>query len=1008
MKTWIKMAIKERKVTFVLAAALLFFGVYAYYFLPKQENPDTSSPMAQIVTILPGATAEEVELLLTKPIENAISELEGISYMTSYSNPSASVVLVSLNYNVEYEVQWKTLKTAMQDLSEKLPENAFAPVVETNLTESSGAVYALSSDNGDNSALAHELAEDINRLAGVKKVSVEGDFEPVVEVVLKSDRLSKSPLTSVQIADILKANNLNIPAGQIVEGEKVISVATEKGIDTLNKLENIVLYVQPDSGQVVRLKDMADISMANQNKRQFWLNDKDVVLVNVFFESNQNIVLLGDELDEAVDTFKKQSEETITVTPFVFQPDAVRDATENFMVNLLQGIGFVVLVILFGMGLRNAVVVSTSIPLSIAITIVTMFILGIDLQQMSIAALIISLGILVDNSIVISDAIQEHLNEGKPVFESCFEGTRESGIPVLTSTLTTVAAFAPLMALPGEAGEFAKSLPIVVIISLIASYLVAIFVVPALGSVFFKKQKQSHRHSKNLVRRAFTWALKGALHYRKLSYTMIILIIIAAGYGATKLEISLFPYADKDTVYVDITAPQGSTVALTEAIVNDVEAVIKKQKGVGHIFKTVGGSFPKFYLTVGVRPPSDDFGQIVFNVALSNSDDREAFMYTLQKTLDNSGIEGRFTVNLLEINQPGAAIDVKIFGENRSAVSSAAEKIETYLKNDSRTIKVYNDMASQTLQYAINYDENAIAKNGLQLYDIQRQVNLALSGYKTTDMYYEGSLVPVLVKSDLNRLDSVESLKIGQNMAYQPIVFSDVATLTESNALKQLKRHNQYPAVFVSSDIKPGESVAFLQQDLEKYIESLNLPKGTWVDFGGDKEIIDKYIKDLFAAAFIAIVIIYLILLIQFNSFKQPIIVLATVPLSVVGSVFILLAFNMKITFTVGLGVASLIGIVVNNAILLLDFFNSNADDVVDYKRLCVSAMNRRFKPIMLSSITTIIGLVPLALSGSSFFTPMAVALMGGLLVSTLLTLIVIPLIYYSTLSSRKKKLMKL
>lgn len=1008
MKKWIEMAIKERKVTFVLAMALLAFGIYAYYFLPKQENPDTSSPMAQIVTILPGATAEEVELLLTKPIENAVSELEGISYVTSYSNPSASVVLVSLNYNVEYEAQWKTLKSAMQDLVSKLPQSAFAPVVETNLTESSGAVYALSSENGDRSILAEALAEDLNRLEGVKKVSVEGAYEPMVEVKLNSELLNKSPLTSVQIADIIKANNLNIPAGQVQEGDHLIAVATEKGIDTLNKLENIILYMSPENGQMTRLKDLAEIRMVNGNKRQFWLNGKEVVLVNVFFEPNQNIVLLGDDLDKAVDTFIKEAEETVMVMPFVFQPDAVRDATENFMINLLQGIGFVVLVILFGMGLRNAVVVSTSIPLSIAITIGVMFVLGIDLQQMSIAALIISLGILVDNSIVISDAIQEHLNAGKPIFYACFEGTRESGIPVLTSTLTTVAAFAPLMALPGEAGEFAKSLPIVVIISLLASYFVAVFVVPALGSVFFKKQRQTHRHSKNLVRRAFTWTLKGALHYRKLSYCAILLIILATGYGATQLEISLFPYADKETVYVDITAPQGSNIKVTEAIVNDVEAFIKKQQGVGHVFKTVGGSFPKFYLTVGVRPPSDDFGQIVFNVSLSNSDDRERFMYTLQKALDASGIEGRFTVNLLEINQPGPAVDVKLYGENRNDVNNAAEKLEVFLKTDTRTVKVYNDMSSQTRQYAINYDENAIGQRGLQLYDIQRQVNLTLSGYTATDMYKDATLVPIVVKSDLNTLTSLETLKVGVDSNYQPIVFSEVANIVERSALKQLKRHNQYPAVFVSADLKPGESVAALQQDLEAQIDALKLPAGVNIDFGGDKEIIDKYIKDLLAAALVAIIIIYLILLIQFNSFKQPIIVLATVPLSVVGSVAILLAFNMKITFTVGLGVASLIGIVVNNAILLLDYLNANDNDVADYKRLCVSAMNRRFKPIMLSSITTIIGLVPLALSGSSFFTPMAVALMGGLMVSTLLTLIVIPLIYYTTLPRRKKKLMKL
>lgn len=1006
MKKWIEMAIKERKVTFVLAFAILLYGIYSYYYLPKQENPDTSSPVAQIITILPGATAEEVESLVTRKIEKSVMALEGISYVTSYSNPSASIVLVSLNYDVDYAEQWRLLKNLMEEIKSDLPDNAFAPDVDTNLTESTGAVYALTGEAEDKSKLATALSEKLSKIDGVKKISVEGAYEASMEVLVDQEELKKTPLTLSQIVDVIQINNLTIPAGTVEENGREIGIATEKGLENKNELENLILFTNPATQTPYRLKELSRIQEVNQNKRQFWVDSNEAVLVNVFFDANQNIVLVGEDLKEAVQQFESDHK-GLKIEPFVFQPEAVKGATEEFMINLLQGVGFVVLVILFGMGIRNAVVVSTSIPLSIALTIGVMYLIGIDLQQMSIAALIISLGILVDNSIVISDAIQEHLDLKVPMFEACFEGTRESSIPVLTSTLTTVASFAPLMVLPGEAGEFAKSLPLVVIISLLASYLVAIFVVPALGSVFFKKNRRSRHHSKNLTRRLFTWVLEQALSKRKTAYAFIFLILLAAGYGATKLEISLFPYADKDLVYIDVSAPTGSSLDKTKEIVDQVEALVAEEKGTGKIFKTIGGSFPKFYLTVGVRPPSDDFGQLVFNVAMGSSDDREDFIYKFQKKLDDSGIEGRFTVNLLEINQPGPAIDVKIYGENRDTINQVSDKIEAFLKADSRAIKVYNDKTSTLKQKVLKYDEAAISSKGLMLFEVQRQVNNALSGSNATDLMKDDSVTPVVVKGNVASFEDLKSLKVGMGSNGAPILLSEVAYFNEIDAMKQMKRHNQNPAVFVSADLKPGASAASLQSAVESYVTSLNLGDEVDIAFGGDKEIVDKYIKDILGAAVVAIIIIYLILLIQFNSFKQPIIVLATVPLSIVGSVGILLLFNMKITFTVGLGVASLIGIVVNNAILLLDYFKNNEEGVVDYKRLCISAMNRRFKPIMLSSITTIIGLVPLAFSGSSFFTPMAVALMGGLMVSTLLTLIVIPLIYYSTLP-RSKKLMKL
>lgn len=999
------MAIKERKVTILLALMVLAYGIYAYYYLPKQENPDTSSPTAQIITPFPGATADEVERLVTMKIEEALSGMEGLEYMTSYSSPNVSVVLITLNYEVDYDEQWRLLKDTLETLSADLPTGVMPSKIDTDFTTSAGVILSLSSESRSLQAIetyAQTFVQALSRVEGVKRVQIDGLPNREVEVRLDGYKMTQLPFSNVEVVNMITAQNVSIPAGDIVLRNGKKTVASPRGFTSLDALERLPFFTNPATGEVTRLKDFAKVGIKDTASHSYFVNDVPAILISVYFKSNQNIVLVGDEVRDVMQSVSKSMPRDLDVGELLFQPQEVEDAIGKFMLSLIQGMAFVIVVVLIGMGLRNAIVVSTAIPLSIAITFVMMSLLGIDLQQMSIAALIIALGILVDNSIVISDAIQFKLDESVGIWEASFEGARESAIPVLTSTLTTVAAFAPLMALPGEAGEFAKSLPQVVIIALIASYVVAMFVTPALASLFFRAKRIKRHAPKSKMRQFFIWMLKRVLSMRKTAYLVLVLVIAASAYSVLFLEIALFPYADKDVVYIDLFVDQVGDLSQTEAFVKEALEVIRSYEGIDAVYQSIGGSFPKFYLTVASRPPQEDYAQLLMRVNLSENkafDDLEKLALDMQVRLDEALDGGRVSVNLLEINQPGPAIDVKISGQERGAIEAAARDIENFLLEDARTIKVSSDQPEKIDQVSVQLKEGVALQYGLTLYDIQNQLNIALSGRTATTMYLEGADYDVVVVNQIQNEQQLLDLKL---TGMEAVYLKDLARLEEEAAFGKLKRHNRLPAVFVSADVKPGASATVLQKDLESYIEStLNL-EGVEVDFGGDKEIIDKYISGLIGAAIFALIVIYIILLIQFNSLVQPLVVLMSVPLSVIGSVLILLAFGMNITFTVGLGVASLIGIVVNNAILLIEFMNRRRLEEPDLKSVCIQAVDRRFKPIFLSTITTIIGLVPLALSRSSFFTPMALALMGGLMVSTLLTLIVIPLIYYSVEMNRK------
>ncbi|HAS73554.1 MAG TPA: transporter, partial [Clostridiales bacterium UBA8960] len=794
------------------------------------------------------------------------------------------------------------------------------------------------------------------------------------------------------------AQNLSIPAGEIQTEFGKIGIKAPSALENTKQIEELIVYGSADTGALVRLKDVANVAFEYDKSAQtFKHGDAPAVLLTVYFNQNQNVILIGDDVRASIDRVNKGLPDKLRVHEVLYQPEEVNDSIAGFIVSLLQGIGFVILVVLIGMGIRNALVVSLAIPLSITATLIAMSVIGIDIQQMSIAALIIALGMLVDNSIVISDAVQMKINEGIDIKTACYEGTVEQSIPVLTSTLTTVMAFAPLMVLPGEAGEFAKSLPQVVIIALVASYLVAMFVTPAFASFLFKNTHKPDQ-KKNRIRHFFEFMLKGAMKMPVMSLAFILIIIGATGYGVLFLKINLFPYADKDLVYIDIYSEKSGDIIYTEKLADELRRMLKDEPEIKAIDTSIGGGFPKFYLTVGVRPPSNDYAQLLMHIDLSESGrfvKREEFAYYLQSKIDTALAGGSATVNLIEINQPGPAVDIKVSGKYREDVNRVARDLYNYLLTDESTINVTNDIADYVYQYKLNVDPDKAMTLGLTNYDVQFQTSLAVNGMTSTVLQKDGNQYDIVVKGDIHSIKDVENLQIKSSITDNKVLMKQFATVTLEKELGSIKRHNRSASVSISSNVRPG----FAATDLQNYVENTLLPsldlEGVEIAFGGDQEMFDKYISGLLGAAAFAVAIIYIILLIQFNSLMQPLIILATVPLSVVGSVLILLILNMEVTFTVGLGVASLIGIVVNNAILLIEYINRERKLEHSVYDACINSVEKRFRPIMLSTTTTVIGLVPLALSNSSFFTPMAVALMGGLMVSTLLTLIVIPLIYY-------------
>ncbi len=991
-------AIRERKVTIFLSIIILIFGLYSYYYVPKQENPDTSGPAAQIITTYPGASAADIESLVTKPIEDEVATLEGIDYIQSYSYDNVSVVIVMLSYDVDYEEQWVKLRENISDMSDELPVGAFTPDINTDMTETTGIILSLSGENYTYDQLAdiaRQYKESLELIEGIKKIEIDGKPEKELVIEIDNKKLLPYDISLNDIYDLIRAQNVTIPSGSIKTDSGKINLKTPNSLSSIRDLEDLIIYISKESGSLVRLKDVADISFDYvKDSLKFKDDGKEAILISGYFMDNQNVVLIGKDVRAELERLKALMPSDVSINEVLFLPEDVDTAVSDFIVSLIQGIAFVIIVVLIGMGIRNAVIVSLTIPLSIATTFIAMSMMGIEIQQVSIAALIIALGILVDNSIVISDAVQIKINEGKSMMDASYEGAKEQAIPVLSSTLTTIASFAPLMVLPGEAGVFAKSLPQVVMISLIASYVVAMLVTPALASKFFHKTDEK-KDMLAPIKYGYRRLLALNLRAPKTAVFVTIMIFAISLGSILLIEIKMFPYIDKDIIYFTLTSEISGDIEKNEEF---VEEILSQEPEIKSMTTSIGGGLPRFYMTADMITPSDNKAQILSKFELKENgrfSSSEDFKIYLQDKLETEIVGGYCTVKLLELNMPGPAIEVRLSGRDLEATNQVSRLVYEKLLDINGTINVQNDKSTYKYEYSLDVDEDLATYFGLTLYDIQYQINLALNGSYPTVFKVDGNEYSIKLITDISDINDIMNLPIKSSYTGDKILVKQFADLELEKTLSAIKRYDRNNSVSVSADVRPDASASSIQAEIESFIEEEIANTGVKVDYGGESDTIKKYLSGLAAAGLAALVIVYVILMIQFNSFKQPLIILMTIPLSFIGVILGLLFSGTPFTFTVGLGVASLFGIVVNNAILLIEYINRARKDGLSVKEACEDSVEKRMRPILLSSITTVFGLIPLVLANSSFFTPMAIALIGGLLVSTLLTLTFIPTIYY-------------
>lgn len=1004
MNKLIKQLIKERRVTLFLAAIIAFVGIYSYYVLPRQESPDVSFPAAMIITPYPGASPKDVNDLVTSKIEDELSELDGIDNIEGISNQGLSITVPMFTVGTEYDKAMQDVRNAVSDASSELPSGAFVAEINTDLVETAGMIISLSGENYSYEQLASFGELFKNELAGIRGISkfeIEGEVEKQVKVDIDFAKLNQIGLSTSNVADIIQAQNIEIPSGSIKYESGEITVKTPGIYTSVDDIRDIIIGVSRESGVVTRLSDVANVQMdLEDDSEKYKQNGLNSVLLTGYFEKGKNVVIIGKDVRGALDRVKAQLPEDLVIEEVIYQPDDVSKSVNDFMINLLEGILLVIVVVFLGMGMRNAVVVSAAIPLSILMTFGVMYIQKIYIHQMSLTALIVALGILVDNAIVISDTIQVRMDDGEAKLDAAYNATVMSSIPIFTATLTTIAAFSPLMGMPGAAGEFLGAIPKVLIISIIAAYIVSMFITPAMAAVVFKKNKREKAKKENRIRLFFKNALEKALSFKKATVvsTFIVLILVVQVL-MPQLPSEFFPYVDKDLFYIDMTSENAGSIEATEKLTDEVVKLLSNEPEITSYTVAVGNGVPKYYISAPLATPSSDFGQMVCKFDLGKKKDRRfksnvEFTNHIQNLLDENISAGKCSANLLANAEPGAKIVLRVSGDNPDRLREVSNMLKDEITKMQGTKNVRHNMKDSTYELSVNVDEEKASSLGINKYEIQSQINVALYGKVSSVFRKDGNEYGIKVQSNIDSVDQLENLEIASSITGSKIPLKQFAKVEYSKKEDTIHTYNKKQSVTIEAEELPGFNAAEIEDSIEKEILPSVDTSGTNIEFDGERESIAENFGVVGVLAMFAIFAIYVILVVQFNSFVQPVVILATVPLSLIGSIVGLFIFNKPLSLTAFLGIIALIGLVVKNGILLIEYINEARKQGHSIDESCVDAVEKRFNAIILSATTTVIGLAPLAISGSSLFAPMSISLMFGLVVSTFLTMIVIPVIY--------------
>lgn len=1003
-KKVIQNIIEKKLLIIALILMVVVGGISSYLTIPKQHFPEVVLPVATVSVVYPGASAEDMEELVTKKLEEVIRETEGFDSCTTTSMNSVSAAMVSLNLDMsqeEADASFDDLRQRLEELQAELPSGVTGITIDTDVMDTAGLILAVTGDGISGDELgqrADALKDQLQLLSGVRKVEVYGTQNSQVAIHVDSRRLNALDVSLAELSQLIGAQNSIIPTGTIDVGDSVMTVNSSGKFENLDEIKNIVVG-QTEVGTVIKLSDIADIQIEQpEDSAHFTFNKKKANLIVLYFNSGINVVDFGDSIRQCVDEYRAGLPDTVQVNEVYFQPDTVDEAIGGFISNLLESILFVLAVVMIGMNFRNGLVVSAAIPLAIFINFIVMKVMGTEIQFISLAALIIVLGMLVDNAIVVSDSIQTKLDEGMERKKAAVDGTAEVIVPVFISMLTTISAFVSLLALTGAYRQLAFTLPVVIITCLIASFLIAVFVTPLI-SYFFLKPNQKKQDGSQKLGALYDKMFNRAFLNKKKTIGVAVLFMIVCAASLTVIDMQVIPKAFKDVVTIEIAGDNENDIEKTEAVVKSIEKILDEQPETEYYLSGIGTGIPRYDYSVLPKSTGNNVGDIFMRVNLENGGrfkETYEMVEFLQKELDSRISGATILVDELGIMAGTTKpVEMKLYSEDLNDLNEAAEIVGNLMRQIEGTKNITTGQEISTYNYYIDMDTEKLNSLGLMKGEVQNELSIALMG-RDVSLYREnGKEYPVVLDSDLSQQNDLSNYRIKASASGNKYALRQFAEIELQPEVSSINRLDGRRGRTVGCYCISGYSDITTQMKLEKLIKNTEFPESVTIEQSGMKHDFMKVLSSIAGVAVLSIALIFFILMMQFNSLKIPMLIFTSVPFGILGGIAGLYITGERLTFFALLGCVSLLGCVLSNAIVLVEFINQERASGVSLEEACRLAGQKRFRPILMSTMTTVLGLIPLGFGGDALFIPMARLMMFGLSVSMVINLILVPIIYY-------------
>ena len=998
-----RFAIENNRVTLVALAVVCAAGYQAYLTLPQAEDPGFTIRTAVVLTYFPGANPQRVEELVTDKIERAVQEIPELDAVRSKSSTGVSVVTVDIKEEYrEMRPIWDNLRRKVERAARELPDGVRGPFVNDEFGDTFGTILAVTGDGYSYAELkdvAYDVRDMLLQLEDAGRIEVHGVQEERVFVEFDSARLTELGLTVGQLQQQLEAQNILIPGGSVSTGVERIELEPTGSFESVADLGSTVIRSGAPGG-LAYLEDIAEITRGYEDPPDALMraNGRPAIGLAISTKSTGNIVRHGADIQTLIERLRLEHPVGLELTIVAFQPQVVERKVDEFVDNVLQAIGIVLVAMLIMLGPRTGMVVASLIPSAMLMSLAIMQQVDIGLNQMSLAALIIALGMLVDNAIVMSESIMVEMAAGRSPVDAAVDSARELKVPLLTSSLTTSAAFLPIYLAESTVGEYTNQLFLVVTIALLSSWALALTVIPLL-CVMFLKVKTRRQTFSGLLYRAYRGLLIPALKFPWISVALVVGVFYVAMQGFAYIPNIFFPPSDKAMFTVEIEAPTGTAIERTNRIVQTVDGFIRDElDGVTDWSAYIGRGAPRFTLSYGPEQTRPEYAYMILNTASAGVIGDT--MSRLETFLREELPDVRSVVQPLQ-NGPVVRypVEVRLTGENADRLFEIVDDLKARMRTLQGVQGIGDDWGNRTKKIVVDVDGARARRAGLSNQDVALSLMSTLSGFAVTD-YREGDeVIPVTMRSkddDRRQIARLETLNVYSQNTGRSVPLQAVADLNVAWQPAKIFRRNRLKAVTVFCNLEPGVTAAEAVAQITPWLNerSQEWPLGYSYELGGELEASGEGNESIAEKLPVAGLVIILLLVGQFNSIRRPLIILLTIPLGLIGVVAGLLVTSSYMGFMTFLGVISLAGIVINNAIVLLDRINIEAASGREPPDAVIEAAQRRLRPILLTTATTVGGLLPLWLGGGVMFEPMAIAILFGLVFATALTLGVVPVLY--------------